>query len=253
VGPATALPGPAPECPADRIDEYAVVGEVFDGDTLRLIDGRKLRLIGINTPEFGRDGQPDDPLARRAKQALIRLAGPGTHLGLRYGRERKDRYGRLLAHLFLADGTNIQARLLADGRGAALVVPPNLWQRTCYASSETDARRRRAGIWAVAHYRPREAATLSSGIRGFHIVHGRVQRVGSSRDAVWLNLSTDFALRIPRKDLVYFTATNPLALTGKEVFARGWIYKRKGELRMTVRHPASLGLDRPPIPSMSRH
>jgi len=252
VSPATALPGSAPECPPSRIDEYAVVAEVFDGDTLRLSDGRKLRLIGINTPELGRDGEPNDPLARRAQQALIRLAGPGTRLGLRYGRERHDRYGRLLAHLFLTDGTNIQAQLLADGWGAALVVPPNLWQRACYAGRETDARRQRAGIWAVAHYQPRQAASLPPWIRGFHIVRGRVQRVGNSRSAVWLNLSADFAVRIPRKDLIYFTGTDPLALTGKELMVRGWIYKRKGELRMTVRHPASLGLEQVPIPGIDR-
>jgi len=72
------------------------------------------------------------------------------------------------------------------------------------------------------------------------VVTGRVQRVGESRGNLWLNLSRGMALRIPREDLVYFGERDPRRLAGRRVEARGWIHKRKGELRMTVRHPAAL-------------
>jgi len=40
-----------PACPADSFDETTTVRYIHDGDTLHLKDGRKVRLIGINTPE----------------------------------------------------------------------------------------------------------------------------------------------------------------------------------------------------------
>jgi micrococcal nuclease len=45
----------SPEGPLQRVG----LRYVSDGDTLVLSDGRRLRLIGINTPERGRDGKPD--------------------------------------------------------------------------------------------------------------------------------------------------------------------------------------------------
>ena len=62
----------AVDCPADRIDEYVEVADVHDGDTVRLVDGRKLRLIGFNTPELARDESPAEPLATEARQASWR-------------------------------------------------------------------------------------------------------------------------------------------------------------------------------------
>jgi len=46
----------AVECPVDRIDLRAEVEYVHDGDTVRLADGRSVRLIGLNTPEMARAG-----------------------------------------------------------------------------------------------------------------------------------------------------------------------------------------------------
>lgn len=238
------VPGVAPAggiaCPADQRGERAVSAEVIDGDTLALADGRRVRLLGINTPEIGRDGKPSEPLAEDARSLLRDLAGPGTDLRLRLDVERFDRYGRLLAHVFAASGENIQARLLDAGLATTLVVPPNQWAVDCYAAVEAGARSRRAGIWRLDAYQPVPAENLAGTARGYRVVTGRVQRVGESRGNLWLNLSRGMALRIPREDLVYFGERDPRRLAGRRVEARGWIHKRKGELRMTVRHPAAL-------------
>ncbi|MHB8822818.1 MAG: thermonuclease family protein, partial [Pseudomonadaceae bacterium] len=54
-------------CPApERLPQFAVA-QVIDGDTLRLTDGRSVRLIGLNTPELGRKGRAAEPLADAAR------------------------------------------------------------------------------------------------------------------------------------------------------------------------------------------
>jgi endonuclease YncB( thermonuclease family) len=237
-------PGFAPAdetaCPADRRGERVVSAKVYDGDTLALTDGRRVRLLGINTPEIGRDGEPPEPLAEDARELLAGLAAPGTDLRLRADVERLDRYGRLLAHVFAVSGDNLQARLLDAGLATTLVVPPNQWAADCYAAVEAGARSRRAGIWRLDAYRPIPAESLPDTARGFRLVTGRVQRIGESRANLWLNLSRHMAVRIPRDDLVYFGDLDPRRLAGRRLEVRGWIHERKGELRMTVRHPAAL-------------
>jgi endonuclease YncB( thermonuclease family) len=76
----------APLCPADHIDEQVRVASMPDGDTLRLSDGRRVRLIGINTPEVAHDGRPAEPLAEEAHALLQRLVREADgRLGLRLG------------------------------------------------------------------------------------------------------------------------------------------------------------------------
>lgn len=230
------------KCPDGLVDARARVDYVFDGDTLALMDGRHLRFIGVDTPEIGRKGKPSQPLAEQARQRLMALLEGSPRIGLRYGRERKDRYGRTLAHVFLSDGRNVERLLLEEGLGTALVVPPNLGFVACYARVERAARDGRRGIWSLARYQPVEADGLSPDARGFHIVRGRVQRVGEGRSNLWLNLARNMAVRIGKTDLEYFRGYDPRQLTGRRLEARGWLEYRHGELRMHVRHPAALTL-----------
>jgi len=231
-----------PACAADRYDGTGQVGAVFDGDTLALGDGTKVRLGGIDTPETGRDGEPSEAFAEAAYRHLLQMAAPGERVKLRFDLERRDRYGRVLAHVFLADGSNVQASLLRRGLATTLVVPPNEWSHACYARIEARARAARRGIWSLARYQAVPAEALDAEARGFRIVTGVIRRIGESRHNLWLNLSPDFALRIPRGDLDNFRDVDLHRLRGRRVEARGWIHERRQQLRMTIRHPAALHL-----------
>ncbi|HEB86907.1 MAG TPA: hypothetical protein ENI68_07830 [Gammaproteobacteria bacterium] len=230
----------AATCPSPRYDESVISKRVIDGDTLQLDDGRRLRLIGVNAPERGKNRQAAEPLAGRAWHMLQTLAGPGTPLRLRWGKEKKDRYGRLLAHVFNADGRNLSASLLAAGMGAAIQIPPNLWAYQCYLQAEKSARKQHRGIWRRAYFAPLDANHLPSGVHGFHFIRGRLSRIGKSKTALWLNLGKRFALRIPKKDRRYFRKIRFDQLIGHELTARGWIYVYRGQWRMNLHHPASL-------------
>ena len=235
------IPSPvqATECRLERYDEQVTVAKVHDGDTVRLTDGRSLRFIAINTPETAHNARPAQPLANTAKHQLEALLAADKTLRLRYDMERKDRHGRLLAHPFLSDGRNLTQQLLQAGLGFHITVPPNLLLLDCYQQAEQDARRQNQGLWQLAAYRPRQANQLGTNDNGFMRVTGRVSRMGESRSAYWLNLGRGFALRLPKADIGYFPFS-PESLKSKTLTVRGWVYSTRSELRMNLRHPASI-------------
>jgi endonuclease YncB( thermonuclease family) len=216
------------------------VAHVYDGDTLKLSDGRNIRLIGINTPEIGRDGNKDERGARQALQRLVsELRASDQRVHLLVGEQQKDRYGRQLAHLYGRGGRNITELLLSEGLGYLIAIPPNLRNLACYQAAESAARKRRRGLWQSESL-PLEAAKLSGKEEGFHLIRGRIGRIGKSRRALWLNLVQGPALRIDWRDWRAFTVLEPDALSGKRLEVRGWLYRRKGRQRMQVRHPSAI-------------
>ena len=237
------------DCPPDRIDERVQVGAVIDGDTLVLGDRRHVRIIGVDTPELGTAGGAHEPGALEARNRLRQLIF--THqrqVSLRFDREREDRYGRLLAHIFFTDGRNLTEQLLETGSGTHLVVPPNTWQTDCYAAAAARARAARRGIWALPDYAPVPAQDLTLRDQGFRLVRGRVSRVNRSVSALWINLVGNFAARIEQQDIPEFTGVDLDGLVGAEVELQGWVYARKGQSRMRLRHPAALTILPRPLP-----
>lgn len=243
---AAALWHPAPAaadqvgCASTHYDDTARVGYVYDGDTIRLTDGRRVRFIGVDTPETGKHGEPSQPYADAARDTLRRWIRANPQVHLRYDRTHHDHYGRVLAHVFLDDGTSVTARLLQAGLGTALVIPPNLWHYPCYAAAEAQARQDHRGIWSLAAYQPQAAAQISKRTRGFHIVTGRIVHVGESRHSLWLDLAGQVSVFIPRDHLHYFPKLDTHNLVGRQLEARGWLHYHKGHLIMRVLHPAAL-------------
>ncbi len=236
-----------PNCAVGTVTETVTVSQVVDGDTLRLRDGRLVRLIGINTPEIGREGRPSQPLAKAARKALQTLLGKTATVNLRFDREKRDRYGRLLAHVYLLDGTSVEAALLTAGLAAHIVVPPNVMQLECYQTAENSARKTGKGVWQHV-YRPVPVKEISPNTRGFRIIRGRVLQVGESRRSVWLNFQPrpdqgpreGVAVRIARTDLEWFGDGQLHSLRGKNIIVRGWLSPYKKQLVMQLRHPASM-------------
>jgi endonuclease YncB( thermonuclease family) len=227
-------------CAADRLDERALVRHVHDGDTVVLSDGRKVRLIGINTPELARNQSPAETFSTEARTLLhTLLAEGGFRVGLRHGTERYDRYSRSLAHVFTSDGRNVQELLLKNGLAAPVAFPPNLWQQPCYWQAAQPAREAQQGIWSLPRYQglaPREVRGTGG---GFYAVRGRIASVKRTRRSVWLNMGYDFALRIAKDDLLLFRTLTPESLRYKSVRALGWVSLRN-QPSMRIRHPSQL-------------
>ena len=156
-----ALAAPAAGSAADG----GVVASVTDGDTLRLEDGRRVRLVQIDTPELG----GGECYSRAARTQLLALARPGTRVRLTTDPrlDRVDRYGRLLAYVHVGR-TNVNLELVR--RGAATVYfyegARGSHAQSLLAAGQT-ARAGNRGLWKAcpsAVWDPERAA--STGVSG---------------------------------------------------------------------------------------
>ncbi|NTV29722.1 MAG: thermonuclease [Candidatus Omnitrophica bacterium] len=140
------------------------VERVVDGDTLKLVGGERVRLIGIDTPELHesaklyrdaeRTGQDIKTIQRMGGEAasFTRELVDGKNVRLEYDVQPRDRYGRLLAYVYLEDGTFVNAQIIRRGYAYPLTVPPNTRHAAEFRRLFEEARRSRAGLWASGPY-----------------------------------------------------------------------------------------------------
>ena len=223
------------------------VTRVIDGDTVILRDGRHIRLIGINTPEIGKKGRPDQPLAWQAQRQLQALVNNATTM-LTPGQAQQDRHGRTLAYLDVIEDAHkvidVQDQLIKAGLAWLVAIPPNINRLKLYIDSQAQAKQQKRGIWAHRQYRPKAVSTLGTGSTGFQQVRGRVKSIGSSRKYLYLNLGPQFSVRISHENWKTYFQGSPETLVNKQVIVRGWISKQgKASLGMRVAHPAMIEID----------
>ena len=233
----------AENCPNPHYDESATVKHVHDGDTVKLVDGRKIRLIGINAPEVAREERPAESYALEARDHLRSLlAKHNNRIQLVHGKESKDHYQRLLSHLFLPDGTNVQAQLLSSGLATAITIPPNNRFSGCYQKIEKQAFCKKIGLWS--HKIP-SLADLDDSASGFHILKGQLQHIKQSRNGLWLTLEHGLSLRIAMQQFALFDQQRLQSLIGQSVIIRGWLQARKNpkpgqRFYMQLKHPSAI-------------
>ena len=137
-----------PDAPKDAIS--AKVVRVSDGDTfVATVNGRRerIRVIGVDTPESVAPNQPVEPYSKEASDfakhyldgETVRLVGDA---------EPRDRYGRMLAYVWLEDGTFWNALLVAEGYAQQLTIPPNVTYERLFRRLVGEARRENRGLWA---------------------------------------------------------------------------------------------------------
>ncbi len=219
--------------------ETAEVRHVIDGDTVILRNNQHVRLIGINAPELGKDGAPDQPLAARARDRLAQLVR-GQRVTLAFERERQDHYGRQLAHINLPDGRDVEEILLREGLAWAVAVPPDVGLIETYLKAEDEAHATGRGVWSESAYAPKRAERLTAQDSGFRFIEGSILRYQSHRKLIYFDLSPQVALVVTREDWKKYHHGNPSGWVGRRVVARGWLTDSKGRLHLRVPHPAML-------------
>ena len=131
----------------------ARVVRAVDGDTLvAQADGRSfyVRLLGIDTPETHRPGTPVECGGMAASASMRALVPAGTAVELQTDptQDRVDRYGRLLAYVWLGDGRLVEDAQLRAGWATTYVFhgrPVSLFPRL--EAAQLEARRDRRGVW----------------------------------------------------------------------------------------------------------
>ncbi|MHB8536307.1 MAG: thermonuclease family protein [Sulfuricaulis sp.] len=219
--------------------QTAEIRYVIDGDTVVLADGQHLRLIGINAPELGKDGAPDQPVAAQARARLAALVEK-RRVTLAFGPERHDHYGRLLAYVLLPDGSDAEQIMLREGFAWAVAVPPDVKKISAYLAAENEARATGRGVWDVAAYAPTPVSRLTANDTGFRFIEGTVLRSVRRRNVIYFDLAPRVALVVDNADWKKYYRGQPSALVGRRVVARGWLTEHRGRLHLRVPHPAML-------------
>ena len=215
----------AADCALEKTELKALqpieISKVIDGDSVALADGQQLRLIGINTPEI----KYQQPLSGEAKEFLQQLLAD-QKLYLQMGQEEKDRYGRLLGHLYLENGDSVEQLILERGLGFLVAIPPNLELLPCLQLARDEARKSKKGVWSKQDYHEISSQKVSSSHAGFARVKGKVVSVTEGDKGWWIQMDGKVVLRIVEKHLSAFDLEKLRALQGNTVIASGWMVDR---------------------------
>jgi endonuclease YncB( thermonuclease family) len=194
------------------------VAAVVDARSVRLDDGREVRLTGIEA-------------AATTKQAMISLL-VGRDVTLRGADDTPDRYGRQGALVFVGESeTSVQATLLAQGDA---LVSAEVSDKECAAalmSSEADARRQKKGNWAdpSAIKNAESPDDILAGIGRFVVVEGKVLSVRQAGAMTYLNFGRNwthgFAATISKRALPAFENAGMTlkSLENRRIRVRGWV------------------------------
>ena len=127
--------------------QTGVVASVYDGDTLSLTDGRRVRLLQIDTPELG----SGECYSRAARNALLKLVPIGSRVRLEADArlDDVDRYGRLLRYIHRGS-LNANTTLVRGGAAAPYFYGGDLGKyATRLLADARNAKTAKRGLWGA--------------------------------------------------------------------------------------------------------
>lgn len=249
AAPSAALAGPAepgttsepPPCTLKAGATHTVVA-VIDAETLELDDGSEVRLAGILAPSPPAFVTADAvwPPDRQAREALKGLL-LGENVELAFAEPQRDRWNRLVAHVFVVDAAGqrewVQGWLLRAGHARVEPLPGDASCVSEMLAHERQAMAADLGLWRNPAYRIRWADQPQRLMRlrnTFQLIEGTVRKVALTRGRAYVNFGddwrSDFTAGVSRRSAVFGAAAiaKLQALEGKHVRIRGWIERRNG-------------------------
>jgi len=238
--------------------EWRICTRVVDGDTIILDGKERVRLIGVDTPETKHPNKPVQYFGKEAYEFTKRMV-EGKKVRLEYDWQRKDKYGRTLAYVFLEDGTFLNAEIIKQGYGFAYTRYPFKYLEE-FRKYEREAREKQRGLWA-----PRKEKEQSENItvyvtrtgKKYHREGCRYLRKSkipiSLKDAIkrgytpcsvcnppTLKINTPIVKRQEKKELseqiiVYITRT------GSKYHRGGCSYLRRSRIPITLKEACARG------------
>ncbi|GKT12869.1 MAG: micrococcal nuclease [Thiomicrorhabdus sp.] len=240
-------------CKAKNIELWTTASYATRGSEL-IIQGKKVRLIGLYSPQIERKyklNTPGEPLAKQAQTFLNKLlANNNMEIGVEYDQTKIDEFGRQLVHLFLKDGTNIQKKILESGFAVNRPAKDNNRYAQCYFEAEKKARANNIQLWDVLkkypdlHFPLAKSSELNLEDTGFRIIQGKVIKVMKSKTNYIINMDTT-GIRISKKYWDKFDFNKIKRLKGKTIEVRGMAYLYKRVMFMKIDHPSSINVFSP--------
>ncbi|WP_223254459.1 thermonuclease family protein [Bacillus sp. HNG] len=135
--------------------EAVIVSRVVDGDTVELSDGRKIRLVGVNTPESTTRHEVYGKEASNYTTSQLE----GKKVWLQKDVSDKDRYDRYLRLIWVSVPSNVMneseirskmfnAQLVLNGYAEPSTYPPDVTYSDYFVKFAREARANGTGLWA---------------------------------------------------------------------------------------------------------
>jgi micrococcal nuclease len=157
------LPALTAAAPTSRERGADTVVQIVDGDTLTIQhNGRseKIRLIGIDAPESGVNNKTKKDAARgggdieaitkmgqEATRFVKKIVRPGDPVTIEFDKQTRDKYGRLLGYVYLANGKMLNEEIVKAGYANLLTYPPNVKYQDRFLKAYREARENNRGLW----------------------------------------------------------------------------------------------------------
>jgi micrococcal nuclease len=125
---------------------HARVVYVYDGDTVRLDNGERVRYLGIDTPEMNYRKPPPERFAEQAKRFNEDLVY-GKIVRLEFDAQTRDKYNRLLAYVYV-DDVFVNAKIIESGYGKVFIIQPNIKYADDFILLQGRAKQAKKGIWS---------------------------------------------------------------------------------------------------------
>ncbi len=159
---------------------------ISDGDTIVLEGGQRVRYNGINAPEIAHEdhGKRAEPHGNTAKRFNIKLV-KAKKVRLEFDIERRDRYGRLLAYVFLPDDTFVNVEMVANGVAYFLPGTANNRYGKLFLKAQREAMSARKGMWR-------------------DLIENRERYIGNHRSKRFHRKNCPFGKKIKKQNRIYF-------------------------------------------------
>lgn len=221
--------------------------QIIDPRTITLDDGRIIRMVGIDIPDFDLDNPGDISLQ------VIRILNDlllGKQVKIWQTRSSKkgrtNRIGHQLAHITSEDKDIwVQALLIRLGLARVQTTKNNPELAEALYRLETEARSQQAGLWSMSEHVVLQPAEADNYMGEFEIVEGIVTSASINKNRIYLNFGkdwrTDFTASIAPSDRKTFNKAgyNPLQWQGRKLRLRGWIEPYNGPY-IEVTHPEAV-------------
>ena len=143
--------------------DSAIVIKIIDGDTIKINykgEEESTRLIGVDTPESkankkakkdagktGRDVEIITAMGKEAVNFTKSLVEPGDRVLVEFDVQARDKYGRLLAYIYLPSGKMLNEEIVKAGYATIMTYPPNVKYEERFLKAYREAREGKRGLW----------------------------------------------------------------------------------------------------------
>lgn len=208
--------------------DWQMVTKVYDGDTVKLANGSRVRYIGIDALEMNED--PINPSAIKATQENEKLVlNKNVCLIKDSQTDNEDKYGRLLRYLYLENGTFVNKNLIEGGWATAYTVF-SFSKKEEFIQAEKYAQEKQLEVWGVENNNQNRNETISPVQAKGHygesaMVHFTVLSSHDSGKAIFLNSETNYQSTKNFTVVIFYNSKTTFVKTGIDDPAKYYLHK----------------------------